>query len=100
MGSSLFIILVFVRGARDWVGSIDVKGSFLGFFFGFCGRLVDWGGNKGWMDGWMEIGEGIGGVDLGPLFFSEWREEGQCCTKLFFPKMQSTHRRLFSGTGC
>ena len=33
MGSSLFIILVFVRGARDWVGSIDVKGSFFGILF-------------------------------------------------------------------
>lgn len=46
-------------------------------FLGFCEGSVDWGGNKGrmdgWMDGWMEIGEGIeegiGGVDLGPLCF-------------------------------
>ena len=55
MGSSLFIILVFVRGARDWVGLVDVKGSFFGIlFFGFCERSVDWGGNKGRMDGWVD----------------------------------------------
>ena len=39
MGSSLFIILDFVRGARDWVGSIDVKGSFFGIFFGFLWEI-------------------------------------------------------------
>lgn len=50
MGSSLFIILVFVRGARDWVGSIDVKGSFLGnLFLVFVG---DRWTREGIRDGW------------------------------------------------
>ena len=98
MGSSLFIILGLVQGARDWVGLIDVKDSFFGIYLVFVGD--QWTG-EGIGDGWMEIGEGIGGVDLGPLSFSsEWRKEGQCCTKFFFPKMQPTHRRPFSGTGC
>ena len=45
---------------------------------------MDWGGNKGRMDGWMEIGEGVGGVDLGPpSFFSEWRKE---LHKVYFPE--------------
>jgi len=52
---------------RSRLGGLDrCKGLLFGIsFFSFCGRSVDQGGNKGW----MEIGEGIGGVDLGPLFF-------------------------------
>ena len=96
--------MVFVRGAHDWVGSIDVKGSIFGisYFFVFVG---DWWTGEGIRDGWMDGNrEGIGGMDLGPLslFFPNGagsrRRKGQCCTFYFFPKMQPTHRRLFSGT--
>ena len=40
----------------------------------------------------------------GPSLFSKWREEAAVAAVLhgffFSPKMQPTHRRLFSGTSC
>lgn len=101
MGSSLFIILVFVRGARDWVGLVDVKGSFFGILFLVFVR-DQWTGEgirDGWMDGWMDGNRGGNRwCGSGPSLF--FLNGARSCTKFIFPKMQPTHRRPFSGTGC
>ena len=55
---------------------------FISFFVG------DWWTGEGIRDGWMEIGDLGSGGGRGSV------------ARFFFPKMQPTHCRLFSGTSC